>query len=43
MALAKITSREQQKVGEHHAQRSIRLDNADSDLKSYHGLRLFSG
>ena len=42
MALAKITLRKQQKVGEHHAQRYIIIGNAASSFKSHRGLRLSS-
>jgi hypothetical protein len=42
-ALAKITLRKQQKVGEHHAGRYIVFDNAGSSLKSYRGVRVSSG
>jgi hypothetical protein len=35
--------RKQQKVGEHYAQRYIVFGNAGSSLKSYRGVRLFSG
>ena len=42
MALAKITLREQQKVGEHYAERYIVFDNAGSSLKSCGGVRLFN-
>ena len=43
MALAKIILSKQQKVGEHYAQRYIVFGNAGSSLKSYRGVRLFSG
>jgi len=42
MALAKIILREQQKVGEHHAQRYIVFGSAGSSFESYRGVRLSS-
>jgi hypothetical protein len=42
MALAKTILREQQKVGEHHAQIYIVFDNAGSSLKSGRGVWLFN-
>ena len=41
MALAQIILREEQKVGEHHAQRWIIFSNAGSSVESYHRVRLF--
>ena len=41
MALAKITLRKQQKVGEHHTQRYIVVGNGGSSVQSYRGVRLF--
>ena len=43
MALAKVILSKQQKAGEHYAQRYIVFGNAGSSLKSYRGVRLFSG
>jgi len=43
MALAKIILSKQRKVGEHYAQRYIVFGNAGSSLKSFRGVRLFSG
>jgi hypothetical protein len=41
MALAKTTLREQQKLGEHYAQRYIVFSNAGSTVESCRGVRLF--
>ena len=41
IALAKIVLLEQQKVGEHYAQRYIVFGNARSSVESCRGVRLF--